>query len=83
MANKIKFLRSTVGLMFKGRMTRFEFYENEDGAEITIVPVHGETLKRIKSLKTIKITREEYDNIYIDPYDDTHEWCQTANYFLD
>lgn len=83
MANKMKFLRSTVGLMFKGRLTRFEFYENEDGAQITIVPVHGETLNPIKSLGTVKITREKYKDIDIDPYNHVYEWGQTADYFLD
>ena len=75
MTKEITFLKSTIGLMWKGVLTRFEFYENKNG--ITIIPVSGNTLQPIKTLGTVDITKKEYNDIDIDPYDDSNEWEQT------
>ena len=80
MTKKITFLKSTIGFQFKGNLTRFEFYENKKNG-ITIVPVSGNTLQPIKTLGTVDITKKEYNDIDIDPYDDSHEWKQAADYF--
>ena len=80
MTKEITFLKSTIGFQFKGNLTRFEFYENKKNG-ITIVPVSGNTLNPIKSLGTVNISKDQYNSIDVDPYNDTCEWEQAADYF--
>ena len=80
MTKKTIFLKSTVGRMLNGILTRFEFYKNDQDG-ITVIPVSGNTLNPIKKMGVVNITREQYNDIDIDPYNDSYEWEQTADYF--
>lgn len=75
-----KFIRTTIGLQAthenysKPALVRVEYYENSENTdEIKMVAVNGKTLSKLKKCSSIVITREDYQDIPEDAYDDAVE----------
>jgi len=73
----LDFFHSTIGLTVShenlnaSKLVRIDFYKTEDDNKIALIAVSGRTLNKIRTIKTVFVSRAEYEAKPHNPYNDS------------